>query len=481
MKNVDIARETFDPRRNYSSVIKQQGRVELEADWNEHAAITLHLLRTTMADLIGPYGGPQDDSGFEVLPAGAPQAGLDPHTQQLLDECENGDFVIRGGRYYVDGVLCECRHPFRYAHQPGLPPLLEPSARFVYLAYLDVWEREITALQDERLREVALGDADSSARTQVCWMVRTTPLTKDSGKNTSPSNLSPSWPVLVEGFQPAHASALKARTRPAEAFPQSEAGDSEAGNYRGLENQLYRVEIHRGGEAPTFKWSRENGSVAFAVERIACTGASVVATLATLPRDDASALQVGNWVEFDALGGLDGDLAGELLEVKRVDIANRDVHLERAPGAARPADPLEIESTARNPIVLRRWDQGADPGRRHAARLVEGAVPVEEGQWITLELGIQVWFEPSSRQAHLYRSGDYWLIPARVATADVDWPRHDGHPVARPPQGVRHHYAPLALIDVTDAKTTVAAPLTRQFGYAFLTGFGRMVLTRDPD
>ena len=36
--------------------------------------------------------------------------------------------------------------------------------------------------------------------------------------------------------------------------------------YRGLENQLYRVEVHRPGDASsaTFKWSRDNASVATA-------------------------------------------------------------------------------------------------------------------------------------------------------------------------------------------------------------------------
>ena len=38
--------------------------------------------------------------------------------------------------------------------------------------------------------------------------------------------------------------------------------------YRGVENQLYRVEVHRGGDAEeaTFKWSRDNGSVEFGLE-----------------------------------------------------------------------------------------------------------------------------------------------------------------------------------------------------------------------
>src|SRR6185312_13274849 len=40
--------------------------------------------------------------------------------------------------------------------------------------------------------------------------------------------------------------------------------------YRGAENQLYRIQVHKGGSAgdpngATFKWSRENGSVAFPI------------------------------------------------------------------------------------------------------------------------------------------------------------------------------------------------------------------------
>ena len=42
--------------------------------------------------------------------------------------------------------------------------------------------------------------------------------------------------------------------------------------YLGVENQLYRVEVHTGGtvaadHGPTFKWSRENGSVEFRIVR----------------------------------------------------------------------------------------------------------------------------------------------------------------------------------------------------------------------
>jgi predicted flap endonuclease-1-like 5' DNA nuclease len=72
---------------------------------------------------------------------------------------------------------------------------------------------------------------------------------------------------------------------------------------------------------------------------------------------------------------------------------------------------------------------------------------VQAGQWVDLEDGVQVWFEPGGT----YQTGDYWLVPARTATGDVLWPTEpdaDGTPVPQPlpPRGVEHHYAPLGRI-----------------------------------
>jgi hypothetical protein len=58
-----------------------------------------------------------------------------------------------------------------------------------------------------------------------------------------------------------------------------------------------------------------------------------------------------------------------------------------------------------------------------------------------------------------YRTGDYWLIPARTAAADIEWPTEgvkdsQGNlttsPRARRPQGIIHHYAPLGTFSVAD-------------------------------
>ena len=57
---------------------------------------------------------------------------------------------------------------------------------------------------------------------------------------------------------------LQAQAQPSPTSPSACAVPATAG-YTSLENQLYRVEIHDGGDIAggkvTFKWSRENGSV----------------------------------------------------------------------------------------------------------------------------------------------------------------------------------------------------------------------------
>jgi len=58
-----------------------------------------------------------------------------------------------------------------------------------------------------------------------------------------------------------------------------------------------------------------------------------------------------------------------------------------------------------------------------------------------------------------YKTGDYWLIPARVATGDVEWPGAASTPVSLPPHGIEHHYAPLAILEI-DNKGTITGPLT---------------------
>jgi len=58
-----------------------------------------------------------------------------------------------------------------------------------------------------------------------------------------------------------------------------------------------------------------------------------------------------------------------------------------------------------------------------------------------LEDGIEVQFEEGP-----YRTGDYWLIPARTAIRDIMWPQGGDGPKAPAPEGIKDHFCPLALL-----------------------------------
>src|SRR5829696_7420620 len=123
----DFSRDTFDPRRHYSRVLMQQGRVQLDADWNEQGAILLHAVRTLARDVFGAHAGPRDVLGFEIITDATPDAHLkidrfeaDPGRRKvLMDALAEGDAVIGPGRYYVQGVLVESYRATLYSEQPG--------------------------------------------------------------------------------------------------------------------------------------------------------------------------------------------------------------------------------------------------------------------------------------------------------------------------------------------------------------------------
>ena len=66
MKN-DSSRNTFDPRKHFSSVRMQQGRVQVDADWNEACDIIAHRIETEATDVIGPCGGPMHNPAFHIV------------------------------------------------------------------------------------------------------------------------------------------------------------------------------------------------------------------------------------------------------------------------------------------------------------------------------------------------------------------------------------------------------------------------------
>ncbi|MGZ8445069.1 MAG: DUF6519 domain-containing protein, partial [Candidatus Binatia bacterium] len=170
----DYSRQRFDVKHDFTGVLMQQGRVQLDADWNELVAILDRRLRAETTDIIGKSTVPKETpEGFRIQLAA-------------------GVLTIGRGRIYVDGLLAENhgKAPMEfdpilaeqrgtlalpYNEQPYFPEVASaapaPTAGGPHLVYLDVWQREVTYLQDPNLVETAVG-VDTTTRLQTVWQVR---------------------------------------------------------------------------------------------------------------------------------------------------------------------------------------------------------------------------------------------------------------------------------------------------------------------
>lgn len=446
----DFTRSTFKKKKHFHDVRMQQGRVQLDADWNEQLDITSHRVETETKDVVGLCGTPMHHGGFHIVVdpddlTGEEKALPENDDYALLDVLSD-NFYISGGRIYVDGILCENEHIVPFTTQPDLPEntkvvtlsdgtTASVPTKGTYLAYIDVWLRHITALEDDYIREKALGEPDTATRTKTVWQVKLYPV---EIKNPNCLDVLPGW---KESIAPV-TGMLSAKTE--------EAGEEEKpcvlspeGGYRRLENQLYRVEIHRGGKLSnlkkdfiTIKWSRDNGSIVTKWEEQ--DGDKL--TVSSTGRDKVLNFAKGQWVELtDDTRELLGK-PGTLVQLKEVEgrvltIDTGTINDPDNPGAAS----VNIKKFPENPKI-RRWDSKGTKG--------EITVNITE-KWLELEDGVWVEFSTGT-----YKTGDYWLIPARTVDADVEWPLDDSdNPVFQPPHGIHHHYCPLALLEFKPGKS----------------------------
>ncbi|MGC1310452.1 MAG: DUF6519 domain-containing protein [Phormidesmis sp.] len=560
----DFTRSTFRPQKHYTSVRMQQGRLQLDADWNEQADIQNYLRRAQTVDMIGAGSGAasvelatgkRNENGFRVLPVvlyAKPQVedGTPAEEDTASSATAITDLALIPGHFYASGVLCELeegsnfdaefiaidpiqvavssltvdgralavgqwltqvtafgieggdrlngwqirsidtrnrvltldgdlvedaadsdspsddtsaavpafepgkirqlRRLLTYFTQPNYPnpPALKTSAR--QILYVDAWQRHVTAIDDRQIRDNALNVPDTTTRTQTVWQLKALP---------APDEETQSVDDYWQDF-------LAARRQPT-AFLNACAGLCRDGRNNGnllplrLENQLYRVEIHTpggvtnsNGEGATFKWSRDNGSLASEVESV-----DKVRSIIRIRQSNQEAwgtTQPGQWLE----------LTTEERELKIE--PGVLVPFVSAVGNQITFDGSNIVGGSDLPekiTKIRRWDQLTD----------EGTMPLQE-TWIALEAGLKIKFGPDKIQSDPpaqslainseieqtlgqapalgqkypeYKTGDYWLIPARSGPQDIEWPNdgasEDPSPIAQPPAGIDHMYGLLAV------------------------------------
>lgn len=420
----DFSRIRLSRGKGYTSVLEQQGRVSLDADANEQRILDERLRRTETTDAIGQFGAPSGDAGFAITIA------------------SNGVIQIGAGRYYVNGLQCENPAPVAYDTQPFVTSVNNSGALLAAVAggkqavqfYLRAWQRLVTVLDDPCLHEPALGGADTTARVQVAWQVIPKIVTYD------PSQPPGACCAGMYAAQQTTASKGTLSVGVGGSGADCGCGPVAAAGYQGIENQLYRVEIHTGGDltpanSATFKWSRENGSVVSAVT--SATQGNETVTLSSLGPDANLGFQAQQWVELtDDTYDL-ADPPGAPGVLYQVQVPDKD------------ALTLQFYAPVSQPVntalhaKARRWDQSGPTAGPAGIPLASGAV-VPEGMQFELEYGITVTFGPGT-----YQPGDYWTFPARTMVGRVEWPPcdSDGKSFQRP-WSTEIYEAPLACMHI---------------------------------
>ncbi len=493
----DFTRFTFEPRKRYTSVLMQQGRLQLDADWNEQISIQNYLQQRQAQDMIGEAAGtPATESGFQILPTPLPDADNPPTPQNA----QNGeDLIIQFGRFYINGILCDFPvtstfkvtpltenrtlarlfftamdgQRFQVGEWLALQPkgelfkitAIDKEQRLLtfdrdlpttntlefrrittyktqidypaptkietgnYLVYLDVWQRHITAIDDPELREVALNVPDTATRIKTLWQAKLLPIATPPTDNAMESvEKLDEWNHLIRPRQVE----LIAST---DLQPDKPGITNNQGNYLGVENRLYRVEIHESGllGKASFKWSRDNGSTVSAIASISGNVIKLKNTIQEAYKLFKQSPEDQPWVE----------------------ILTEEQELNNQPGvlvqiiATKPPNQLIFETSQirggtlppsnGQPLKVRRWDHTQD------------AVLMTSDQWIFLEDGIKIKFQTPDRTGaehpDRYETGDYWLIPARNVDRAIQWKQDDqGLFLPQQPAGIQHQYGFLAAV-----------------------------------
>ena len=445
----DFSRLSWHPGNGYRRVMLQQGRVLLDADFNAQGELSAHALRVLTRDLLGPHAGPADELGFGI-------------------EADGSTFAITRGRYYVDGWLAVNEPnpdnpiaPLGYADQEAFP-FPGSIADFVdgkpYFFFLDVWERAVSWLEDASIRDAALGGPDTALRRELVWQVRAIPRPTATAPEFDDADKAGRWLSENVKRHPGTSPLPGLRLPRMTAFvdPTDNPDDTPCvadplGGYTGLENQLYRVEIHAAPDvddqpatdALTFKWSRDNASVVAALVGRGDQDLTVEGV-----HDVAHGFSAGQWVEVtDKLAELRGE-AGVMVRLVKVDQGVLTYDPASASGS------IPALGTLVHPVV-RRWDHRLGQGQT----LEGGAIVLHEDEDYALERGIKVRFPKQDSAVtgrRRYAVGDYWTFPARTATADIEWPYSlqsvDGQAdkvkfyLDRDPDGIEHVFAPLAVV-----------------------------------
>jgi hypothetical protein len=459
----DRARVSYDPSRQWRALIAQQGRVTVEADWNEASAIDSERVRDLTLAVIGTQGTP--DGGYVVtaIPAaGSPPAGAPPAGSPTPSG--PGDLIIGPGTLFVGGERLNLDAPVAYSAQPDWldhstdprwsPPAV-PAGTSYELVYLIASEQEVSAVEDPALTDIALGGPDTMGRQRMLQRFVRWP---------SPSAIGyQAWDALVATvgaagltFDAASMTLGSAATMQVSFTSSSAAGPCQptaSGGYLGAENQMIAVMVTgtNAAGAATLVWGYDNASFLYRVTAAAYDPGSgtTTVTLASAPPDSYHFPVRGQAVELlrDAVALTAADyIASPVGFVSTVTTGFASASMSLSMSGEPPADYL---SAATPQLYLRVWQ---------AVTTAPAGQPTPLG-----DTGIALTLASSTGAFH---PGDFWRFAVRPTQPAVVYPdRYLAAP--QPPEGPRTLACPIAVLTWENGIPTAVSSIPL---FAGLTG-----------
>ena len=446
----DRAKISYDEKQQYRSVIMQQGRVTLEADWNEQGQIVAEEIRQEALDFVGPSGTPDDGYAVSKVGSGVFDLSVSPGTLyvgglrvslgQALSDDRPGEFR--------DMESQTVKQAWSYSNQPEwldhagdldwvpVPDGKPDANEYVYLL---LREQEVSAVEDSALREVALGGPDTAARTRLIQRI--------VRSQTKQADCPLALAELVEGhwkqqgltFDPAtmrlaSQATLALRidtpaTEPDPCQPQS------SGGYLCAENQLIRVKVS--AFDPVKKeyklvWGFDNAAFLYLVEAV---NSDKELKLNTGPVDSAHRPVKGQAVEV--LRAAAKLANGKYVAADHGFVTalsanyNADAQTIELSGGLKDYPQISEEYLSSPQLYVRVWQE---------------EVPLVSDTDIKLGgTGLIVTLAPDKNG--LFHVGDYWTFAVRPGTPTQVYPQRYLSKLPQLQDGPRLWACPLALVD----------------------------------
>lgn len=270
-----ISRDSFKEEKQYSAVYQQQGRMITDADWNEMVRILKHRMDRTVGASIAS-GSPRE--------GGILSKNVIEWNWSSPKKLFKGAFKLKWGRIYVDGMYGEIRSskPEATSEQsvkkfikdqkdfPGNPAdHLEQGS--YYIAYIDLWERLVVALEEKHLRDEdkkhllddALHGADTCVRTQTMSQLKLAKLNATQHDDAVTEVIEQWERILADPEVPKHKKPLIPHGN-ATLF-KLDSGSPVTTARAAHKNALFRLEVHESSlknnqHTVVLKWSDENGA-----------------------------------------------------------------------------------------------------------------------------------------------------------------------------------------------------------------------------